>query len=58
MGVVSDEARESYQHGIVVELESNTMDDLEENVARIVKWIDQWMKDNADGVDDGDAGSE
>lgn len=58
MGVVSDEARESYQHGIVVELESNTMDDLEENMARIVKWIDQWMKDNADGVDDGDAGSE
>lgn len=46
MGVVSDEARGSYQAGIVVELESNTMDDLEGNVARIVMWIEQWMKDN------------
>ena len=57
MGVVCDEARESYQSGIVVELESNTMEDLEENVARIVAWIDQWLKDSR-GMDDDGAGSE
>ncbi|KAH0835761.1 P-loop containing nucleoside triphosphate hydrolase protein [Lanmaoa asiatica] len=51
MGVVSDEARESYQPGIVVELESNTMEDLEENVARIVTWIDQWMKDASNNTE-------
>lgn len=44
MGIVSDEARESYPSGVVVELESNTMEDLEENVARIVAWIEQWLK--------------
>ena len=65
MGVVCDEARESYQPGIVVELESNAMEDLEENVARIVTWIEQWMKNNDDdddddddGMDNGDSGSE
>jgi len=59
MGVVCDEARESYQPGIVVELESNAMEDLEENVARIVTWIDQWMKDNDDdGMDNENSGSE
>lgn len=47
MGVVCDEARESYQHAIIVELESNTMEDLEENVTRIVAWIEQWIQDNA-----------
>ncbi|KAF8547856.1 P-loop containing nucleoside triphosphate hydrolase protein [Imleria badia] len=59
MGVVCDEARESYQPGIVVELESNKMEDLEENVARIVEWIDLWIKDNERrGMDDEDAESE
>lgn len=59
MGIVCDEARESYQPGIVVELESNAMEDLEENVARIVAWIDQWIKDNdGDGMDNQDSESE
>ena len=56
MGVVCDEARESYQHAIVVELESNTVEDLKENVARMVTWIEQWIQDNEhDGNDDGSA---
>ena len=35
-----------YPSVIVVELESNTMTDLEENVARIMTWIEQWINDN------------
>lgn len=60
MGVVSEEARESYESSIVVELESDTMENLQENVARIVTWIDQWMKDNDNdhGIENDDDGSE
>jgi adenylate kinase len=59
MGIVCDEARESYQPGIVVELESSAMEDLEENVARLVTWIDQWMKDNdGNGMDNQNSESE
>jgi len=46
MSIVCDEARDAYQSDIVVELESNTLEDLEGNVARIVMWIDQWIRDN------------
>ncbi|KIJ68298.1 hypothetical protein HYDPIDRAFT_146219 [Hydnomerulius pinastri MD-312] len=46
MGIVSDEARESYQPEIVVELDSGAMEDLQENVARMVTWIDQWLANN------------
>lgn len=59
MGVVADEARESYQPGIVVELESNKMEDLQDNVARIVTWIDRWLVDNKDdGIKNGRSESE
>ncbi|KAF8452282.1 P-loop containing nucleoside triphosphate hydrolase protein [Boletus edulis BED1] len=59
MGIVCDEARESYQPGIVVELESNTLEDMEENVARIVTWIEQWIKDNENsGMDNENSESE
>jgi adenylate kinase len=39
MQVVLEEARASYQAEIVVELRSETMEDLESNVSRIVEWI-------------------
>eukprot|EP00607_Mallomonas_marina_P002027 CAMPEP_0182429310 /NCGR_PEP_ID=MMETSP1167-20130531/25676_1 /TAXON_ID=2988 /ORGANISM="Mallomonas Sp, Strain CCMP3275" /LENGTH=170 /DNA_ID=CAMNT_0024612753 /DNA_START=49 /DNA_END=557 /DNA_ORIENTATION=+ len=42
MQVVMDSARESYDENIVHELSSNTMDDLESNVDRVVRWLDQW----------------
>lgn len=45
MQVVLDEARSSYSSEIVVELNSDTMEDLEANVARIVDWIVAWRKD-------------
>jgi adenylate kinase len=46
MNVVIDEARESYAPEIVVELKSESTEDLESNVARIVEWIKVWLKDH------------
>lgn len=45
MQVVADEARSSYKPEIVVELSSEGTEDLESNVARIVQWINSWLKD-------------
>ncbi|KAF7306739.1 Adenylate kinase isoenzyme 6-like protein [Mycena indigotica] len=42
MEVVLDEARSSYPSEIVVELKSESMEDLQANVARIVEWIANW----------------
>jgi adenylate kinase len=42
MQVILDEARESYQAEIVVELPSNTITDLESNVERAAAWLQSW----------------
>lgn len=42
MQVVLDEARESYDEEIVVELQSETVEDIEANVDRIARWIEAW----------------
>lgn len=47
MQIVLEEARESYDEAIVHELSSNTVDDLEANVARVIQWLEQWRLDNA-----------
>lgn len=47
MGVVLDEAREAYMEEIVVELQSETVQDMESNVTRIIKWIGDWQRDRA-----------
>lgn len=44
MQVVLDEARSSYAEEIVVELQSETSEDMEANVGRIVEWITNWLK--------------
>lgn len=46
MEVLLDEAREAFDSEIVVELTSNTSDEMESNVERIEAWIKQWKKDN------------
>ncbi|THH03227.1 hypothetical protein EW145_g6426 [Phellinidium pouzarii] len=46
MQSVLDEARKSYDHGIIVELRSETTDDLENNVERIVRWILEWRSNH------------
>ncbi|ROT40892.1 POS9-activating factor FAP7 [Sodiomyces alkalinus F11] len=45
MEVLLSEAREAYAEEIVVELTSNTADEVESNVARIESWLEQWKKD-------------
>ncbi|KAJ7900132.1 AAA domain-containing protein [Mycena olivaceomarginata] len=50
MQVVLEEARESYPPEIVVELKSESTEDLEANIARIVDWIVVWKKERASGA--------
>ncbi|KFX90677.1 hypothetical protein O988_08083 [Pseudogymnoascus sp. VKM F-3808] len=47
MEVLLQEARDSYDEEIVVELTSNTSEEVDSNVARIEAWVEQWTKDNA-----------
>jgi len=44
MQVVLEEAHSSYPSEIVVEFESEGMEQLESNVTRIVEWIMAWLK--------------
>ena len=46
MEVILDEARESYDEEIVVELKSKGVEDLEANVERIERWVKAWKKDH------------
>ncbi|KAK4177188.1 putative adenylate kinase isoenzyme [Triangularia setosa] len=46
MDVLIQEARDSYDDEIVVELQSGDADELEANVERIEAWLEQWKKDN------------
>lgn len=58
MRVVEEEARESYADEIVQVLESNSLEQMESNVDRILAWIDAWETDRAQsrkaGGEDGD----
>jgi len=49
MEVLLQEARDSYDEEIIVELTSNTSDDMESNIERIEAWIGQWKKNNVEG---------
>ena len=46
MEVVLDEARSSYPAEVVVELKSESTDDLDANVARLVEWVTTWARNN------------
>ena len=46
MEVLLEEARESYDEEIVVELRSDEADDIDGNVDRIETWIKQWKENN------------
>jgi len=48
MQVILEEARESYAEEIVIELQSNTVEEMDENVDRIVQWKKRWELDNRD----------
>ena len=51
MQVLLDEARGAFDEGCVVELQSNGIEDLDGNVARIEQWVEKWKKDNAQGIE-------
>ncbi len=52
MQVLLDEARDAFDEEIVVELQSNRLEDIDENVERIEAWVHNWRKDHAEnGVD-------
>ncbi|KAK5109428.1 hypothetical protein LTR62_006987 [Meristemomyces frigidus] len=46
MEVLLQEAREAYDEDMVVELRSEKTEDVDANVERIEKWIEQWRKDH------------
>ncbi|KAF3042200.1 factor activating pos9 [Didymella heteroderae] len=46
MQVLLDEAREAYKEEIVVELRSDSADDVEGNLERIEQWVENWKKDH------------
>lgn len=46
MEVLLQEARESYDEEIVVELTSNSTEEMDSNVERIEEWLAQWKKNN------------
>ncbi|KAH3674804.1 hypothetical protein WICMUC_003007 [Wickerhamomyces mucosus] len=50
MGIIAQEAREGYQPEIIVELDSNTTDDIDSNVERIISWVDTWKSDHPNGA--------
>jgi adenylate kinase len=52
MQVLLDEARESYKEEIVVELKSESTEDVEANLERVEAWVDNWKKDNAGAQDE------
>ena len=52
MQQVLEEARESYAKEIIVELKSETIEDMESNVERIIQWIGQWQKNQVRGGGD------
>jgi len=52
MEVILQDARESYAEEIVVELRSESTEEMEENVQRIVQWVQGWRANNA--ADSGD----
>ena len=48
MQTVLEDARSSYAEEIVVELTSESADEVEANVARIAGWVQAWVANQAD----------
>ncbi len=53
MQVLLEEARESYDMEIVVELRSDNSEDIESNVDRIEAWIKSWQHNNPESATKG-----
>jgi adenylate kinase len=44
MQVILEEARDSYEHSKVIALQSNTVEDMEQNVESISHWFKSWKR--------------
>lgn len=53
MQVLLEEARDAFDKEIVVELRSDTLEDVDGNVRRIEEWLERWRKDHPEGVQNG-----
>ena len=49
MEVLLNDARECFDDEIIVELQSNEIEDVQKNVDRIVHWLTQWREDHPEG---------
>lgn len=49
MQVLLEEARESYREEIVVELKSESTEDVDGNLDRLEKWVESWRENNKPG---------
>lgn len=47
MQVVLDEARDSYDEGVIIVLDSNSSSQLESNAERIAGWVKNWLRENS-----------
>ncbi|PNS15442.1 Adenylate kinase isoenzyme 6 [Sphaceloma murrayae] len=52
MEVILDEARDSYDEDMIVQLWSDEVDTIDDNVDRIEQWITQWKNDHPNGADE------
>lgn len=46
-GLLLEEAKEAYDEEMVIELTSETSDEIESNCARIAAWVESWKKSHA-----------
>lgn len=46
-GTIHEEAVDSYRKDIVHELSSNSPEEMESNLERIVQWIEQWKQNTS-----------
>ncbi|KAL8944409.1 MAG: hypothetical protein Q9216_000460 [Gyalolechia sp. 2 TL-2023] len=50
MEVLLAEARNAFDEEIVIELQSNSLEDMESNVARIEAWVARWKQDHGRAI--------
>jgi len=47
-GLLLEEAKEAYDEQIVIELKSETSDEIDSNCARIFAWVEAWKKSHTE----------
>ncbi|PUU74652.1 P-loop containing nucleoside triphosphate hydrolase protein [Tuber borchii] len=50
MQVILEEAREAYDEEVIIELRSDTTEEIDSNIDRISAWVKHWIQNNPEGV--------